>query len=39
MSLASSSYYYQPLTDPEAQQCSDALLRDQIERLQQDFPG
>jgi putative transposase len=39
MKLASSSYYYQPLTDLEAQQQSDALLRDHIERLQQDFPG
>lgn len=39
MSLASSSYYYQPVTDLQAQQCSDALLRDHIERLQQDFPG
>ena len=39
MSLASSSYYYQPVTDLQAQECSDALLRDHIERLQQDFPG
>jgi putative transposase len=39
MRLASSSYYYQPVTDFEAQACSDALLRDHIERLQQDFPG
>jgi putative transposase len=39
MRLASSSYYYQPVTDFEAQECSDALLRDHIERLQQDFPG
>ena len=40
MSLASSSYYYQPVTDLPAQAaCSDALLRDHIERLQQDFPG
>jgi putative transposase len=39
MKLASSSYYYQPLTDLEAQEQSDAFLRDHIERLQQDFPG
>ena len=39
MKLASSSYYYQPLTDLEAQEQSDALLRGHIERLQQDFPG
>lgn len=39
MKLASSSYYYQRLTDLEAQEQSDALLRDHIERLQQDFPG
>lgn len=39
MKLASSSYYYQPLTDFEAQEQSDDLLRAHIERLQQDFPG
>lgn len=39
MSLASSSYYYQPVTDLEAQEGSDALLRNHIERLQQEFPG
>jgi putative transposase len=39
MNLAPSSYYYRPLTDSEAQEQSDALLRDRIERLQQDFPG
>jgi putative transposase len=39
MKLASSSYYYQPLTDFEAQEQSDRLLRAHIERLQQDFPG
>jgi putative transposase len=39
MKLASSSYYYQPVTDLEAKQSSDTLLRDHIERLQQDFPG
>jgi putative transposase len=39
MKLASSSYYYQPFTDLEAQEHSDTLLRDAIERLQQDFPG
>lgn len=39
MKLASSSYYYQPLTDLQAQEQSDTLLRDAIERLQQHFPG
>lgn len=39
MSLASSSYYYQPVTDLQAQQGGDAWLRDHIERLQGDFPG
>ena len=39
MSLASSSYYYQPVTDLQAQECSDTELRDHIERLHQDFPG
>jgi putative transposase len=39
MKLASSSYYYRPLTDFEAQEQSDRLLRAHIERLQQDFPG
>ena len=39
MKLASSSYYYQPLTDLQAQEQSDALLRDHIERLQEEFPG
>ena len=39
MSLASSSYYYQPVTDLQAQEGGDALLRDHIERLQRDFPG
>jgi putative transposase len=39
MSLASSSYYYQPTTDLQAQECSDIELRDHIERLHQDFPG
>ena len=39
MNLAPSSYYYQPVTDLAAQECSDALLRDHIERLQQEFPG
>lgn len=39
MKLASSSYYYQPLTDLEVQERSEAKLREQIERLQQDFPG
>jgi putative transposase len=39
MSLASSSYYYRPVTDLQAQEGGDALLRDHIERLQGDFPG
>lgn len=39
MKLASSSYYYRPLTDLEARERSDALLRDHIERLHRDFPG
>lgn len=39
MKLASSSYYYQPVTDLEAKERSDALLRDHIERLQGEFPG
>jgi transposase InsO family protein len=39
MKLASSSYYYRPLTDLQERDRSDALLRDQIERLQGEFPG
>ena len=39
MNLAPSSYYYRPLTDLQAQEQSDALLRERIEQLQQDFPG
>ena len=39
MKLASSSYYYQPLTDLQAQEHSDTLLREHIERIQQHFPG
>lgn len=39
MNLASSSYYYQPVIDLEAQEQSDALLRDHIERLQGEFPS
>lgn len=39
MKLASSSYYYQPLTDLEERDRSDAELRDHIERLQGEFPG
>jgi putative transposase len=39
MKLASSNYYYQPVIDLEATQSRDTLLRDHIERLQQDFPG
>ena len=39
MKLASSSYYYQPITDLEERDRSDAELRDHIERLQGEFPG
>jgi putative transposase len=39
MKLASSSYYYQPMTDLEAQDHQDIELRDHIERLQGEFPG
>jgi putative transposase len=39
MKLASSSYYYQLLTDFETLEQSDSLLRAHIERLQQHFPG
>ena len=39
MKLASSSYYYQPRTDSEDQERQDAFLREQIERLQGEFPG
>ena len=39
MKLASSSYYYQPLTDLEEQERQDTWLRDHIERLQGEFPG
>lgn len=39
MKLASSSYYYQPLTDIEQRDRSDTELRDHIERLQGEFPG
>jgi putative transposase len=39
MKLASSSYYYQPLTDLDIQERSEAELRNHIERLQRDFPG
>jgi putative transposase len=39
MSLASSSYYYQPTADLEALEVSDLELCDHIERLHGDFPG
>lgn len=39
MKLGSSSYYYQPVTDIEERDRSDAELRDHIERLQGEFPG
>ena len=39
MRLASSSYYYRPVTDMEARERSEIELRDHIERLQGEFPG
>jgi putative transposase len=39
MKLASSSYYYKPITDPSELSCSDAELRNHIERLQGEFAG
>ena len=39
MKLASSSYYYQPTADLQERDRSDVELRDQIERLQGEFPG
>lgn len=39
MKLAGSSYYYKPITGPSEPSCSDALLRDHIERLQGEFAG
>ncbi len=39
MNLASSSYYYQPVTDPQDKERQDTFLREQIERLQGEFPG
>ena len=39
MKLASSSFYYQPITDLQVQERSDAALRDRIDRVQQVFPG
>jgi len=39
MKLASSSYYYHPLTDLQERDRSDAELRDHIEWLQGEFPG
>jgi putative transposase len=39
MKLAASSYYYQPKTDVEGQACSDAELRDHIERIHGEFKG
>jgi len=38
MNLASSSYYYKPKSNP-GQAKADAELRDQIERIQGEFPG
>lgn len=39
MNLASSSYYYRPQTDGEDKERQDTFLREQIERLQGEFPG
>jgi putative transposase len=39
VSLASSSYYYQPVADLQAKERQDSELRDQIERLHAEFPG
>ena len=39
MNLASSSYYYQAITDLGERERQDHLLRDQIERLQAEFSG
>ena len=39
MTLASSSYYYRPITDMKAREHSDRELRDHIERLQGELPG
>lgn len=39
MNLAPSSYYYKPKTDVDGQACSDAELRDHIERIQGEFAG
>lgn len=39
MKLGSSSYYYQPITDLQAQERGDAELRDHIDRVQGVFPG
>jgi len=38
MNLAPSSYYYRPLTDLEAQEQSDALLRDRIDSSNKTSP-
>lgn len=39
MNLASSSYYYRPQTDGADKERQDTFLREQIERLQGEFPG
>jgi len=39
MKLASSSYYYKPISAPSQRLYSDAELRDHIERLQGEFAG
>jgi putative transposase len=37
--LASSTFYYQPKSDPSERQRHDAELRDLIEAIQAEFPG
>ena len=39
MKLASSSYYYQPVSEVQERDRLDVELRDHIERLQGEFPG
>jgi len=39
MKLAPSSYDCKPIADPAELLCSDALLRDHIERIQREFAG
>jgi hypothetical protein len=39
MNLASRSYYYKPKSNAAGRAQTDAELRDQIERIQGEFPG